>query len=535
MEKVLQIFFFLSGANYAILKHCSYRTIVKHACLSLSLIFAVIVSFFAGFEIAAQFTANKAVLIGTGTFWATMVLVFDLILINSGLGDGVTKWLRILVGLSNTFISLTSLLVMLNQSTIDGQITLDSGNVLTEIDNTYLKAKEGRYAAVTKQKEEAETYNTNVVKPEAANGYPGPKYTEKKAAYDAMIQAVNVESSKLDTLEQQYYNAYQTQRNAVASVEAKDFFIKASYMPMVIKKKGWLMVALAIAAALVIGYVELQTVALKLSMKRETEYPEKEKEMEDRRKQSLSAQLEKTTELEGRKIGIKQAVLESGIVQEERDVEMMNFDGAVAYTVELRIKIKGLIAKGYPEEAAVLQRTLERVLANQRESKAKEKGAYGRDEQSDEQPRQTIDSIVQFTESMQPILDTVVATNVPENVPMAIFDWLVSNISYQNDHGKFFYRTSREVWNDGRAICGEMSVLYMSFLRKIGIKTVFVEVTKDVNGEIVSHACVQIDHNDEVFLSDPAYKMYKVEHKEWNVWSDDKLVEQYNLWNEKTF
>ena len=535
MSEAKNLFYFFSGAKYSVLRICSYRTRVKHTCLSLSLIFAVLVSFFAGVEIAAQFTSRKVILVGTGLFWSSMVLIFDLILINSGLGNGFTKWLRILVGLCNSLISLTSLLVLLNQSTIDGYIILDKGSKLKNIDNNYLAQKEGRYAQVLKQKDEAEIYNSNVVKPEAANGYPGPKYLEKKAAYDEMIRAIDKEKAKLDSNEIQYYNAYQSERIANSSVESNDFFIKASYIPKIIMRKGWVMILLTLSAGIVIAYVELQTVALKISMKKETEYSEKESQLEQMKCTYKNDFGKKIMLLENKKQEFFHTKAFSDIMHQENEQVNRIVENAIVHIAGEEKLIQGLKTKGYDELAKIKEVCRDRFLKNVYDIC---KGTSFSNISSISEgviPEQNINTILLFTKNMGVVLAKIEAQFVYSEIPLAIFNWIVKHITYQVNHGGFFYRTSREVWNDGNAICGEMAVLYMTFLRKKEVTVNFVEVTKDCFGNNVSHACVQITHLGETFLSDPAYQMFKVEHQSFNIWSDEKLEKHYKKWNENTY
>jgi transglutaminase-like putative cysteine protease len=132
---------------------------------------------------------------------------------------------------------------------------------------------------------------------------------------------------------------------------------------------------------------------------------------------------------------------------------------------------------------------------------------------------------------MAAVLESIRDSSTPENLTESIFKWVVANIVYDKSHGRFFYRTARETYNDGHGICGELSVLYMAFLRAAGIGAAFVEVKKDQKGDDVSHACVLVKQGSSWFLSDPAYRCFVVEHVEWIEWSDERLSAQYRSWN----
>ena len=173
---------------------------------------------------------------------------------------------------------------------------------------------------------------------------------------------------------------------------------------------------------------------------------------------------------------------------------------------------------------------MERFIKTSKKRQNAENKTNGKQSASSEKDV-TSEEILKCTQPMLATLETIQNSATPENLAEEIFKWIVTNIIYDKCHGKFFYRTARETYNDGHGICGELSVVYMAFLRAVGIDATFVEVTKDHKGEEVTHACVLVKQNGTSFLSDPAYNSFVIEHREWNEWTDEKLSAEYRSWN----
>jgi hypothetical protein len=531
MKIIKSLFYRLGGADYDVLKDCSKKTKVRYQSLAFALFLTVTLAAIGGFDIATQFTTSNPVRAGVAALWAIATLSFDYFLINGGAGKGAFKYVRIFVGLANICITIAALFVLLNQATIDSQIRLDNSGEIEVIDEAYLKAKENRYSAVKTKKAEAEKYNTEVVVPEAKNGYPGPKYAEKKGVYDTMVTAVNEEVVKLDALEQQYLTAYQTKRSALESVQSNDFFAKIKLLPEVMLKGGWLSLVLAGCLFIFLSYIELQAISLKLSISDDDEYHTAEKAHEARTREIRNATAESHVELERRKILLNTSVKGGELEKQEYDVFMNDVGDRIVREAEMRGRIAILRAKGFDTAADSLESELDRFIkTSKNKENTQSEPNYRRNDTSSE-GNLPVEEILKFTEPMTTTLESIRNASTPENLAKNIFNWIITNIVYDKGHGQFFCRTAREAYNDGHGICGELSVLYMAFLRASGIDAKFVEVTKDHQNEKVSHACVLVKQSGSQFLSDPAYNSFRTEHAEWNEWNDEKLSAEYCSWN----
>lgn len=531
MKTIKALFYRLGGADYEVVKDCGKKTKVRYQNLALALLLTITLAGIGGFDIASQFTPSVPVKIGVAFGWALATLSFDYFLINGGSARGVFKYIRIVVGLANICITITALFVLLNQATIDSKIRLSNSDGIKALDEAYLTAKENRYSAVRSKKSEAEKYNSEVVIPEAKNGYPGPKYAEKKAVYDGMIKAVEGETDKLNSLEEQYRTAYQNKRSALESIQSNDFFAKAKLLPDVMRNGGWLTIFLASCLFLFLSYVELQAISLKLSMSDDDEYHAAEKTHEARTKEVRVATAKHNAELERRKISLNTSEQDKQLEKKEYKFLMNNLDDRIVREAEMRGKIAILRAKGFTANAEALEAELLRFAGAANNMKDATSATIDKHPNPPEDVRQTLEDIFKCSQPMTAMLECIRNASTSETLAESIFNWIVANIIYDKGHGKFFYRTARETYNDGHGICGELSVLYMAFLRASGINADFVEVNKDHKGDEVTHACVLVKQGDTQFLSDPAYKCFEIEHIEWSVWSDEKLSAEYRSWN----
>ncbi|MFA5994052.1 MAG: transglutaminase-like domain-containing protein [Parcubacteria group bacterium] len=117
----------------------------------------------------------------------------------------------------------------------------------------------------------------------------------------------------------------------------------------------------------------------------------------------------------------------------------------------------------------------------------------------------------------------------------AIFDWFETNISY--DHARAArtgsgYRNARQVFDDRKGICGEMTFLYVVMAWYSGILSAcYVHVEKDYRGEQVCHACAGFNHHGRIALVDPAYGMFDVQHQECKVKDNQETIDTFKSWN----
>lgn len=531
MKTIKSLFYRLGGADYEVIKNCSKKTGVRHQNLALALALTITLAGIGGYDIASQFTQSVSIKIAVAIGWALATFSFDYFLINGGSARGAFKYIRIVVGLANICITISALFVLLNQATIDSQIRLSNSGRIQALDEKYLAAKENRYSAVKSKKSQAETYNSDVVIPEAKNGYPGPKYSEKKAAYDDMLKAIQDETARLDILENQYLMAYQNERSALESIQSNDFLAKAKLLPDVMKNGGWLTMFLAGCLFIFLAYVELQAISLKLSLSMDDEYHTAEKNHEAISKELRVIASRLNHELERRKLSLDTSEQDSQLGKKEYRFLMGDLDDKIVQEAEMRGKIAILRKKGFTANAHALEAELARFTGTAKSKK--DEAVDGVDEEStlSDGKGPLREEIFNCTQPMSAMLESIRDASTPEILAESIFNWVVTNIVYDKGHGKFFYRTARETYNDGHGVCGELSVLYVAFLRAAAIDATFVEVTKDHRADEVTHACVMVKQNDSQFLSDPAYKCFVIEHVEWNEWSDERLSAEYRSWN----
>jgi Transglutaminase-like superfamily len=522
MKTIKKFFYRMGGADYNVIKDCSASTKWTYLRLGGATIVATILGIIGGFDIAHQFTPNLYFNGAVGILWRALTFWYDFSLINSPRVVGNSKYLRVIGGIASVGLTMSALLVLMNQARIDSRLLLDNSAEVKSLDDDYLKAKEGRYQAVISKKAEAEKYNSDEVIPEARRGHPGPHYNEKKAAYDVMIGAVNSETSKLDTAEEQYHNVYQTKRNALLAVTTNDFFSKVFMLPTVLQSAGWTSLVIAGLFFIFLTSLDLGAISMKLSMPHDDEYHRDEQAYADLMRNARNAGAEAREEVERRRVLLTYVDERRELDEQEYAVSMRGVEDLIVREALLRRTIAVLRERGYESSVEKLEKTLADFASGTTDSDNDKNNNTSYVPFSPE-------DVLRLTSHMRETLKEVKAEAPPEELTRKVFDWIVDNIKYDEDHGKFFCRTARETYNDGHGLCSELAALYIAFLRASGIEANFAAVDVDHEGVEVKHACALVKNGGLSFLSDPAYRLFQVEHKTFEEWSDE--MSQFRRWN----
>jgi len=114
-----------------------------------------------------------------------------------------------------------------------------------------------------------------------------------------------------------------------------------------------------------------------------------------------------------------------------------------------------------------------------------------------------------------------------ESKARTIYDWIEQNIEYGKIGRYRNYINSKEVLSYSRGICAEMAFLYIAMARSVGLKSNFVSVDIDSFGKHVSHACAAVETERGLVLVDPAYHMYDVKHKRYQIWNDKSIMREF--------
>jgi len=115
-----------------------------------------------------------------------------------------------------------------------------------------------------------------------------------------------------------------------------------------------------------------------------------------------------------------------------------------------------------------------------------------------------------------------------------LFEWVVNNVRYGTNKRKGGYRNSVEVFRDREGVCGEMSMLYTTMVRSIGMRASYVKVDRDISDKEVSHACAMLDlkgRNGGFTLVDPAYGNCDIQHRSFRPLTDFEIFCNLNGWN----
>ena len=504
----------LGGATYDVIKHCSSDTKTKYTNLAYSLILSTVLAAIGGYDIAHQFTTEIAFCVIVAILWGAAVFSFDYFLINGGAVSGFFKYIRVPVGLANVSITIIALFVLLNQSTIDTSILLENAEKVRKCDANYLQGKEIRYAQVEDKKKQSDAYHQQNCMPEALNGYPGAEYQKKHSLCLTTAAEIAGETAKLDSAEQTYYSAYQTENEAIRSIRNDDFFAKAKLLPGIISANTLILV-LAVCLFIFLGYIELQSILMKLSINSEDEYHVNLRTYNANRRGLLNTLMENMVGAEKDKI-----LLDKRTADEEINKIKFKFDmDAIAEYALREMEVNGRIEilrnKGYDATADTLENELRQYIK------------YGPSIGNDKS------GIFIMSQSMAQQVEEIQKVSSNNNIAENIFNWVLNNIEYDTEHSKEHYRSARETYNEKRGLCGELSVLYMAFLRASNIDCIFCEVINNNEGKAVDHACVEIRNNDgTTYLSDVAYKSFKIDHIEYKEITDAELRRKYENWNQ---
>jgi len=104
----------------------------------------------------------------------------------------------------------------------------------------------------------------------------------------------------------------------------------------------------------------------------------------------------------------------------------------------------------------------------------------------------------------------------------AIFETLSARLDPQ---GQMKSRTAREVFDawrnpETRLVCMDLAVLFVALARAAEMNAFFVNVTKDPDGTVMSHACAAVFAGQGVLLADPAFHWFGVPHQQFRILDD---------------
>ena len=112
-----------------------------------------------------------------------------------------------------------------------------------------------------------------------------------------------------------------------------------------------------------------------------------------------------------------------------------------------------------------------------------------------------------------------------------LYTTLESRITYGEERRErgIGYRNGEEVLRDREGICGEMSFLYVTMARCLGLRASYVSVRKDHEGRNVHHACAGF-YDRRLVLVDIAYHRFDITHRTYTINSDKEAKEKYQQW-----
>ena len=507
MKKYLnKILYHLGGTDYVVIKHCSYINQTQYKNLGISLIISSLLGFFGGFEICHQFTNNYFYCIAVGLLWGGVIFSFDYFSISSSTSKVgfFTKIIRIIVGISNVFITVSSLLITLNSSLINNNLNLKKPLMVQEETNIYDIKHDKRYERLNKLKNDRDKADQKCQSLLAQNYFKLAAKVHQNNCL-RMDSLISKEKAIVDTSEVLFYYAYLDKVKALRSETSEDFFTKANELPTILTK-NWYTLLLAICFFIFLSYIELQCIMLKINIDQNDEYHTLTNHYNMKRKADIQTRINEQLEEKNKDVVLRNSIDNfKKIINQNEEIVLLE--------MEYRNKFNILCDYGYKDSANLLKNNWQNYL------------------NSISILMMNKDSNINFTifELTQPMMNVIqeIKSKSSKNINENIFEWILTNVQYDSDHNGKHYRTARECFNEKRGLCGELTVLYISFLRYLEIEANFVEVLKDNLGFEVNHACAFVNGH----LSDIAYKQFKIEHNEYKILSDEELLLKYKNWN----
>ena len=513
MTSLLKGIYRLSGTTYDVIKHCSPDTKTRYNNISYALLLTTGLAVFGGYEIASQFTEIIWIDLLVGLFWGLAVFSFDFFLLNSVAGK-FQRYMRVCVGISSVLITVSAFFITLNRATIETTIDREKGNRIAKIERDYLAGKEARYAQVNEKRKAIARYHQANCVTEALNGFPGERYAAKHSLCEETNKEIVTESAKLDMAEQPYLNAYLTAKDDVSSERSNDYFAKLRLLSQILNR-DFTSQFMTVCGFIFFCAVEIQCMTLKFGIAKDDEYHTALHEylaqhkiitMENINEQNRAA---KDKAFAAYKRAYTERQQEQFLVDMDAIQDIASKEKAINKILHICME------NGYIDSV----KQIKKILIGQDDSSSS-KNNYAED-------------IFEMTQSMKDIVKVIEKCSPRNSLCENIFNWIVENIAYDSEHSKQHYRTAMQTYTDKQGLCGELSVLYISFLRAVNVDCNYCAVTKDMNGKTVTHACVIINHDDTTrTLSDVAYKVYIINHLEYKAIYDDELTVKYQNWNQ---
>jgi len=368
MDRTKTIFFRLGGADYNVIRACSSRTATKYGVFAIALCVSVALAFVGGADIAHQYipvetplSTHIAICVGVGLAWSALIFTYDFGILNIGNLGRLGSALRVVSGIAAVFLTITALNILMAQKKVDNRINADKAAALKGVDEAYLSERAARFKLVNEKKERAEKYNNEVVMAEANRVYPGPRYQEKKAAYDALITNVNAELKQLNDQEVPYLTAYQSERKEIVSRGSGDYMMKAETLFKVIYDGGVVSIMTALALYVVFAAFEMGVLAIKATTSPDDEYHQKEDQYNQRMEAVRLEAANADAELKREQKRLDDQKRRSDLRADKDIADMRDSDDKIIQERRLRGRIQVLRSKGYLANADALEADLQHL------------------------------------------------------------------------------------------------------------------------------------------------------------------------------
>lgn len=110
-----------------------------------------------------------------------------------------------------------------------------------------------------------------------------------------------------------------------------------------------------------------------------------------------------------------------------------------------------------------------------------------------------------------------------------IYDWETDTIAYDTARRDSWFRfgvqSPEETIRRRAGVCTDMTLLYCTIARRLGLRAHYADVTVDHRSRNVDHVCALVELPPRRLLADVAYKQFDIAHKAYSIIEEETLTE----------
>lgn len=553
MKKIITTLFGLDGKLYDQLPVSEQK---KYGTKLLALIMSVMISNAVAIELSITVfeVTDTLTIVGVCLVWSFLIAAMDIMLIRKAFPG----FIRLLFSVAFVAISSMCFFTLITKKDIVNKREKEMKSEINKIRTAYDTAKKVRYKYLETKKDQQLTYHRTICDPESRRIEAGPAHARKHQHCISEMSEIATLEADLNIKEIPYKNDFDN-RLAEAKQQNTFGFWEAIYAAWLeiwsdnIKKVGFI--------ALLIILISLESIVFFTSLRtKDLEY-QRLQDQDALNQQIISDQISSNTiasklATERNRNSHRLWVIDNEATRRQKFLELdrklkdllllNHISNEYSNAKRQQPDMNGNIAKSIEmllaNEISNIQNEIDDAIIKSDNFSESHSSATSKNS-SNENDETTIENkrkyqnyytnIFYCTTPMKSLADSFFQQVNGNYFLFAkkVFDWAVENLTYEDTHDLLQYKTSREVYQSKKAICGEMAIFFNSILKYKGFSPIYIHVDVDHSGKKVNHACTGIEINGRVTLMDISYKQFDISHQKWNMVSDSDLVRNIIAWN----